>query len=134
MSIKWPIVVGTLAASLFLASSMAQLLTNKGPPSSAYLASNLRLPYVQHGKVQMLPPIPSPGIEASYQTAQRPEAVKNHLPVRPEPGVYRTTPFACIVIVPGNDLDASMAIRPPETACPMPLLKPELNFIPLQSK
>jgi len=54
----------------------------------------------------------------------------------PKPGIYRTTPYACIVVAPEKGIDPLVAIRPPELAAPapMPMLKPELHFIPLSTK
>jgi hypothetical protein len=55
----------------------------------------------------------------------------------PKPGIYETAPFTGIVIVPGPELDDRAIIRLPEPSegmamptAPMPILKPELRFIP----
>jgi len=56
----------------------------------------------------------------------------------PDPGIYTTTPYACVVVVPGDHLDDEIAIRPGDRSAeggdPMPMLKPELHFIPFRSK
>jgi len=55
-----------------------------------------------------------------------------------EPGIYKTEPYACIVIVPAKHLDDEIAVGagtpPTDTAPAMPMVKPELHFIPLNSK
>ena len=50
------------------------------------------------------------------------------------PGVYKTEPYACIVIVPGEHPDDRMAIHPPDQGSNMPMLKPDLNFVPVRPK
>jgi hypothetical protein len=52
----------------------------------------------------------------------------------PEPGVYKTTPFTCIVIVPGKNSDDRCMLRPAEADSAMPVIKPDLRFAPLNSK
>src|SRR5215471_6599865 len=52
----------------------------------------------------------------------------------PLPGVYKTEPYACIVIVPGGHPDDQSVIHPPDPAPNMPVLKPELRFVPLRPK
>jgi hypothetical protein len=50
------------------------------------------------------------------------------------PGIYKTEPYTCIVIVPGEHPDDRMAIHPPDQGSNMPVLKPDLHFIPVQPK
>ena len=50
------------------------------------------------------------------------------------PGIYKTEPYTCIVIVPGEHPDDRMAIHPPDPAPNMPVLKPDLRFTPVQPK
>ena len=50
------------------------------------------------------------------------------------PGIYETEPYTCIIIVPGEHPDDRMAIHPPDPAPNMPVLKPDLRFIPVQPK
>jgi len=47
-------------------------------------------------------------------------------------GVYSTTPYACIVIVPDFHLDDKMTILPADNAVPMPTLQPELHLVPIR--
>ena len=61
-------------------------------------------------------------------------AVKDFSPVPDEPGVYTTQPFAGIVVVPQEHLDDSIALSSPEGNTQMPMLNPELYFIPLERK
>jgi hypothetical protein len=46
------------------------------------------------------------------------------------PGVYRTFPYSCIVVVPGPQLDDKCVVNPGGGHCPMPIIKPDLQFIP----
>jgi hypothetical protein len=46
------------------------------------------------------------------------------------PGVYKTEPYSCIVVVPGPHLDDRFVVRPGTTNFPMPVVKPGLRFIP----
>ncbi len=53
------------------------------------------------------------------------------------PGIYETTPYTCIVVVPGGHPDDKMIRRAPSanTVTPgMPIVKPELRFIPRGKK
>jgi len=47
------------------------------------------------------------------------------------PGVYKTEPYTCIVIVPGEHPDDQSIMHPPETVPNMPMLKPDLRFVPV---
>jgi len=47
------------------------------------------------------------------------------------PGVYKTEPFACIVVVPGSQLDDAMIIPPPAGEFSMRTIVPDLRFIPI---
>ena len=46
------------------------------------------------------------------------------------PGVYKTVPYSCIVVVPGPHPDDRCIVRPPSVDSSMPIIKPELRFIP----
>jgi hypothetical protein len=51
----------------------------------------------------------------------------------PKPGVYKTIPYTCVVIVPGPHPDERMpAVSPPAVEPNMPVVKPDLQFIPLK--
>lgn len=50
------------------------------------------------------------------------------------PGVYRTEPYACIVVVPDKCPDDRSVVPPSERGSAMPVIKPELRFTPLRSK
>jgi hypothetical protein len=51
-----------------------------------------------------------------------------------KPGMYKTTPFACIVIVPESHLDGGFVVRIPGCDPNMPVLKPDLHFIPISPR
>jgi hypothetical protein len=50
------------------------------------------------------------------------------------PGVYETAPYTCIVVVPEKHVDDSIFVAPTESVTRMPVVKPELQFIPLSKK
>jgi hypothetical protein len=52
----------------------------------------------------------------------------------PKPGVYKTVPYACIVVVPDKCPDDRSVVALPERGSTMPVIKPELRFLPLRSK
>jgi len=55
-------------------------------------------------------------------------------PSLPAPGVYKTEPYTCIVIVPAGHSDDKSVIHPPDPGPNMPVLKPDLRFVPLRPK
>lgn len=65
---------------------------------------------------------------------QKPKA-KAKLETPLKPGVYRTEPFSCLVIVPRSDLDPNGVIgieKAPEWYTPV--IKPPLRFVPWKAK
>jgi len=52
-------------------------------------------------------------------------------PLVPGPGIYKTAPYTCIVVVPGGHPDDKM-IHPRGTPPSMPTVQPDLRFIPLK--
>jgi hypothetical protein len=46
------------------------------------------------------------------------------------PGVYKTVPYSCIVIVPGSEVDPGGVIKRAMPNPTMPILKPDLQFVP----
>lgn len=52
----------------------------------------------------------------------------------PMPGVYKTEPYACIVVVPDKFPDDRSVVALAERGSAMPVIKPELRFTPLRSK
>ena len=45
-------------------------------------------------------------------------------------GVYKTLPYTCIVVVPGPCPDERFFVKPPGGECPMPIIRPDVQFIP----
>ena len=46
-------------------------------------------------------------------------------------GVYKTLPYTCIVVVPGPHPDDRCIVSSPGGAWPMPIIRPDLQFIPI---
>jgi hypothetical protein len=79
--------------------------------------------------IPVLPPTRKP--EPKHQTL--PPTPRLHSPTAPPiitPGVYKTAPYSCIVVVPGPQLDDKCIVNPGGGNSPMPIIKPDLHFIP----
>jgi hypothetical protein len=61
-------------------------------------------------------------------THRQPPASPGQLPA----GVYKTEPYTCIVVVPGPHPDDRCFVSPPGGECPMPVIQPDVQFIPLR--
>ena len=80
-----------------------------------------------------LPPsaVPPTGLTNLYWILRsNPIVVSSAPPIIP-PGVYKTAPYSCIVVVPGPQLDDKCIVNPGGGNSPMPIIKPDLRFIPL---
>jgi hypothetical protein len=131
MLLKWL----TLAITLVILISAGAIgLVKDRTQAATELPARTRNWNPQPSEVQLFAPVRYNEIETDFQAAAQPGGATNFSPVSPEPGVYLTAPFACIVIVPPNHLDDAIAVPPPETAFTMPILKPDLRFIPLGEK
>jgi hypothetical protein len=51
-----------------------------------------------------------------------------------KPGLYKTEPFSCLVLVPSAQADGRAIVKPKEPSPPMPVVKPDLRFIPWVAK
>ena len=132
MWFKRTILTMGLAASVVLTEEPIHPLTKREPIPAMNLASP-RI-YPSPHPTQQWTWKPPPGVETGFLSG-RPLGGDQTFPPKPlKPGAYRTTPFACIVIVPDNHLDEPIAALPSQNVCAMPTLKPELHFIPLEPK
>jgi hypothetical protein len=59
---------------------------------------------------------------------------KLHLAPAIKPGVYTTTPYSCLVVVPDSLLDERMVFTPKDVKPDMPILDAELRFVPFKAK
>ena len=105
------------------------VVKNNGLPTAANLTSGTTNRLVVSPRPNNVQPL-LVSVSSPKVTAQAAD-LKSVSPAILEPGVYKTEPFAGIVIVPSRNKDASFAFPPPEGASAMPMLKPELRFIPL---
>ncbi len=46
------------------------------------------------------------------------------------PGLYKTEPYSCLVLVPGRPIDEKSIVKPSLPSPPMPRVSPGLEFIP----
>ncbi len=47
-------------------------------------------------------------------------------------GLYRSSPFTCLIVVPEAGLDEHCVVQPAQVDPAMPIMKPELEFSPLR--
>ena len=88
---------------------------HKAPPSALTNRSAFRIPAPRRPQAAPSPTRPLP--------VARP----------PAPGVYETTPYTCIVVVPGAHPDDKICVGGPGLGTVgrrMPIIKPDLQFIP----
>ena len=71
-------------------------------------------------------------LERRYSAASQPGLPKT--PNTLAPSVYRTVPYTCIVVVPGPRLDDRAIVNPGRAEASMPIIKPDLQFIPYAPK
>jgi hypothetical protein len=57
-----------------------------------------------------------------------------NIPTAPQPGVYKTEPYSCLVVVPGPHPDDKCIVGAPGRGSEMPVIVPELRFIPYTPK
>lgn len=77
------------------------------------------------------PPAVSPtGVTNSYWNLRSNHIVMPSAPTAMPPGVYKTFPYSCIVVVPGPHPDDRCIVNPSGGNDPMPIIKPDLQFIP----
>ena len=74
------------------------------------------------------------GLQAHSLKAGERTAIAQSASSLPRPGVYKTEPYACIVVVPDKCPDDRSVAIPAERGSVMPMIKPELSFSPLHSK
>jgi hypothetical protein len=135
MNLNWLVVVAGLVTELETDSARAGVTTN----SAAFQTNSIsrvpggRLLYPQLRYTNLLAG-PTSAFPGPFRFNLPPETVKAATSNSLTPGVYMTEPYACIVVVPGHHLDDAIAVNPTQKTAPMPVIKPELHFIPLKPK
>jgi len=76
------------------------------------------------------PAVPPTGLTNLYWILRSNPIAVPSAPSATPPGVYRTFPYSCIVVVPGPQLDDKCIVNPGGGNDPMPVIKPDLQFIP----
>jgi hypothetical protein len=80
--------------------------------------------------------LPQAGVSATNKPPLRilinPQAARTNTPFAAPvpPGVYKTFPYTCIVVVPGPHPDDASVVKPGNVDPSMPIVKPDLQFIP----
>jgi hypothetical protein len=93
----------------------AAALAGKPKPSHAKFPGTLEMVSTQPGNT-------------ARNASQRPASLQL------EPGVYKTEPFECLVVVPGPQADDAMIAQPPAGEIQMWSIAPDLRFIPINPK
>ena len=138
MKLRLLVVAAAFATWLQLITTRAQVITNTRPIAATNLASApldlLRRPH--HGANMSLLAATDGGRQGWRLKMGELAAITKPAPSLPIPtaGVYKTAPFACIVVVPGKHADDRSVLKPTEVDSAMPVIKPELRFIPVRSK
>lgn len=74
-----------------------------------------------------------PAHKLEFKIQAFPPSARRHSPSAPPTipaGVYRTVPYSCNVVVPGPNPDDRCIVTPAGGDSSMPIVKPELRFIP----
>ena len=127
-----------LATAATLAGDGAQ--TNSSPPlkPQAVLTNNFTISTNFNWR---LSPFPLPGQGLPFmETNLNPSIIpvpmvrnpESSPPVLLKPGLYKTAPYSMIVIVPGDCGDEQFAASVGDANSRMPIVRPELKFIPLE--
>jgi hypothetical protein len=129
------VVVGVLGCLGFLAAGQGVMHTGSPQASSPHWLGNTQtnvfiVPFAgSNWLFRALPPASKPEFKA--QILPPPAGpISPSAPATVPPGVYRTVPYSCIVVVPGPHPDDRCIVRPPDVDSSMPIIKPELQFIP----
>jgi hypothetical protein len=85
-------------------------------------------------RTNLLAPLSASGWQPQFeaQNMQQPTRLQPSVSLGQLPaGVYKTLPYTCIVVVPGAHPDDRCIVSLPGGECPMPIIRPEVQFIPL---
>lgn len=136
MRLKLFVVAAGCLPILWLAGAADQTTTNHAPLVDTNLtprsATPLALTNRNHIIIISTNRLGSFG-SRTFQTPQQPKP-SNIATNGLAPGIYKTEPYTCIVIVPGEHPDDKMAIHLPDQGSRMPVLKPDLRFVPVRPK
>ena len=129
------IVVGALGCLGLLAAGQGVMHAGSTQVASTHWSGNTQtnvfvIPFAGGNWLfQALPP----GHKPEFKIQSLPPSARPISPSAPAalpPGVYRTVPYSCIVVVPGPHPDDRCIVRPGGGDSSMPVVKPELRFIP----
>jgi hypothetical protein len=116
-------------SGLLAVSASAQAVTNQAPITATIAVA---------GQTNILMRNPRIGPKSFFATnlnaGLSAPAVDGTSAGLPLPGVYKTQPYSCIVVVPAKQPDDRSLVKPAESGSAMPVVKPELRFIPLPPK
>lgn len=122
--------IAVLFSSLWFVSAVAQVNTNQGPFEGKLVNSgqtNLLLVYPQFHNTVLRTNLNGIFPLREFSTNQFPAQFL-------KPGLYKTEPYTCIVIVPDKQADDRAVHKPTVAPFEMPVTKPELRFVPIPTK
>ena len=127
MRLKRLIAAATFVMSLQALTASAQIIANNGLiVVTNQAAGRAHLIYAPPGNNRVLATnVPNRSATSDWNLNST---------VSPRPGIYKTEPYACIVIVPGKQPDDQCVVKPIESGSTMPVIRPKLRFVPLPSK
>jgi hypothetical protein len=105
------------------------------PPADAPWAGKLEsdVAAILLARTNLLTPLFASGWQPQFEVPSVPQPARlqpslslGQLPA----GVYKTLPYTCIVVVPGPCPDERFFVKPPGGECPMPMIRPDVQFIP----
>jgi len=85
-------------------------------------------------RTNLLIPLFASGWQPQFEVPSVPQPTRPQPPTSPgqlPAGVYRTAPYTCIVLVPGLHPDDRSIVSPSSGDYRMPIIQPDLHFIPL---
>ena len=85
-------------------------------------------------RTNLLTPLFASGGQPQFEIPSVPQHTRPHSPAPPgqlPPGVYKTAPYTCIILVPGPCPDDRAVVSPRGGDSSMPIIRPDLHFIPI---
>ena len=131
--------IGAVAAAVavlcFLGSAQRVPHGGSWPPAATPWPGNPKsdVAAVPLARTNLLSSLVASGWQPQFEVPSVPQ------PARPQPsvspgqlpaGVYKTLPYTCIVVVPGPHPDDRCIVSPPGGECRMPIIRPDVQFIP----
>ena len=130
--------LGMAPAITGLGNAPSNAIVSPSPPGNSPIPlpvppghPSLRIYPVPPGALPARPALPRTGPTNLYWLLRSNSIALPSAPTNIPPGVYKTAPYSCIVVVPGPHPDDKCIVNPGPWDSSMPIVKPDLQFIPL---